>query len=351
MELDQSESLIIIGAGASVDFGLPVGSKLRDLIIGLSSDRQNKRACEKKLKEYILEKSKDSYMLRDDINWKPLEFCDGNFNKGLKVFIRKFKKTEKNTTIDSFLENNEDMAHLGKFLIGYIIFFFQFVEYLNPKDKPGQWHDLLKDKWYYRLFNNYRDIILKHQDSPNELKNNFPLIITFNYDTFFEWSLYLWLRYELKLSIEKSEQISNWISNDHLRHVYGKISDIPSETIRTPVPHDDMTPEVIDHIRKTNSLKQKHFRERFNHPAIFRNVKRVLFLGFGFDEANTWLLINTFFDQFKKRPSVHGTNWGIKDNKKLREHILNLSFRSIDIQSEKFSQKIEASIDLFFLAE
>lgn len=292
-----SDVLLIVGAGAHQPYGFPTGDQLRKDILNLEdksfeADRReifrSKTNTSEYTKSLLQFHSIGKILLRNDAffngadrnnsNWK-----DAHITKEIKKFIIIFRESQ-NPSIDSYLATLNDTGlipgyenHilLGKVIIEGIIQFY--MEEVAIGSKYDWIQHLFKTH-----FGNLADVIKAEK---------FPLnVITFNYDTFFEDCLKLYLKHNYE---KNGNTIHEKIVN--IQHVYGSL----------------LNKDSIKVIGEDRSAEKAVVSEKFNQ--IFKKVKRVYFLGFGFDELNIDILFSKVDDYVIDSLEFHSTNIGFND--------------------------------------
>jgi hypothetical protein len=141
---------LVIGAGASKAYGLPVGIELRKEIFNMRANS-----------DYL------SSIL--GISWyrseKFIQFIDSFYNSGIK-------------SIDKYLKFHPEYEKEGKACITYLI----------KKHELVAINELSKNDWLLELYDKLIDGISSINES-NEIKRNHLYIVTFNYDRLIEFFL------------------------------------------------------------------------------------------------------------------------------------------------------------------
>lgn len=258
---------LILGAGASYDYGYPLGKELKDDILKLSNcqnkdDRQIQRIKESgPLGQHnTLVIGAGDEMIRFLIN-----NCDFEYQY-IKQFNADFKFSPK-YSIDTFLENRPEFLAIGKVLIAISIMQKESETILFKNS----------NSWYYHLFNS----ISSNWESINNNKLN---IITYNYDR----SLEYFLVKSLMATYGKTyQECIEMVDKIPIIHVHGTIGGHAFGIGVRPYNHN-LTPHFIKEAASglniiTEGIKKDVYDKVHE---ILSNSENKFILGFGFDERN-----------------------------------------------------------------
>lgn len=292
-QFNLNDILLVTGAGAHVPYGFPTGAQLRRDIINLeegSYSSQSYRVIdysheELKLREQFnsvceLILDKDHFfegVPQDSVNYK-----ESYLTKEIRKFAQIFRESQ-NPSIDSYLSTftnkNEVLpdykfhVEIGKAIIEGILSYY-YNSILIGKEY----------NWIQYLFKSHFD---KWEHVEYSMTN--PLnIITFNYDIYFESCIKEYLKHNY---IKNYRKIDERLVN--IFHSYGSLNG--DEEIR-----------VIGEDRES-SLEETSLKLG----ELIENVKKVYFLGFGFDEINLDLLFSKVCDKKLQNISFYSTNIGL----------------------------------------
>jgi len=275
------ETVLVLGAGASWDFGYPTGGELVTRILQITSKSSHPK------------------------NNLFYEVCYGKDLSMAEEFHDVLQKA-KPLSIDAWLEHNPEFIEVGKIAIA--------IELLEC-EQGGSLRKAEKD-WYQLLFDRL--------NSPFEnFQNNKLSIVTFNYDRSFEHHLFETFKYTHN---EKSEEeCKEKLNQLHIIHVYGRLgrlewqSDNPKIPL-TQVPYGaELDPISIlgaaDNIKimsEENGELPKEFKEA---RRLIANARALYFMGFGYHKTN----MDRLGISASERPSkVMGTGYGL-DYQRRRE--------------------------------
>lgn len=366
--MDFSKTMIITGAGAHVPYDFPSGMKLTEMIKSLYSkadevvsdksyyipnnqeknkiNKYKKEIC-KLIKEFELvnlpsklasynSDIKDENMNsivdgfskqlnyinqynflmqnQSNVNDEILEFI----SKDLNEFIIKFGESQ-TYTIDTYLYKklkyniNNNYSNIGKLLIAY------FIYKSETKIKIG-FHKL---NWIEYIINNF----LVDESKKLSFFKNTPQFITFNYDNFFEKKIF---KHLISYHSNAKELALKTVNKINVLHVYGDINSLYYENNLDTKADENMNEdrdinnalELEIYRHSMNGLKvigeerNSSDKEKISNSIFERmkDIKQILFLGFGFDVLNTSII----FDKSEKiiqenEIQLYSTNIGISE--------------------------------------
>lgn len=271
-------TVLILGAGASYDYGFPLGEALI-----------------KNIREFVSNINSDESELLKKI---------GHSNSTISDFHRALYKTGRNT-IDTFLSSKPQFIEIGKDSI--------CIEILKREHEyPLR---TVENNWYKLLYNK---II---EDDFSLINNTSLTIITFNYDRSLEYYLIDTLKSDFNDEI--AVKVFNKIK---IVHIHGKLGELPltdGEFFEGCLPYnsfknhgkvhrDAFINEVylkILHARKSfrTIFEQEENLINSNQPIIeaLSMPCEVFFLGFGFDKKNLDLILKQ--SVLNPQVALHGT--------------------------------------------
>lgn len=293
VELD---TVLILGAGASWDYGFPTGEELVRQICDMFRNRQGQ--------EYKLLDRRSSLGIPNTTD----------------RFLSALEKA-KPLSVDAWLEHNTTFIRTGKFAIAIALLKYEAKTELRPI-ATGDWYQLL----YHRL------------DSPfEEFHNNKLSIITFNYDRLAEYYLFKFFR---NMHREKSEkECIEKIKQLRILHMYGSLGglewqDVDSESPKQQVRYGAQdiygAGDVETVISAANNIKiipekSDKLPEEFKEAReLIAKAKALYFLGFGYNETN---MTRLGLDTLRKPSKVMGTGYGL-GYQRIRE-VERLDIRSL----------------------
>jgi len=264
---------LVLGAGASVAYGLPLNSELTSRLYRLGSEEDPRHGM----------------------------LCAAGFGTAeILAFSTEFLQSQA-PSIDEFLSHRaDDFSRIGKAAIAMII---------RERESPDL---LLKpqdaDHWYKYLWERLTE------DATFETIDRSKLtVVTFNYDR----SLETYLSYVIGARFRKtpkecaeSRSKGGWLN---IIHVYGEVTgnygwNATSLEALSPSLTDDAL-EELHVIPEGGNDDQRVLQVR----AVLSRAKRICFLGFGFQKLNLDLLDAKTTCTDTSRP-VWGTAHGLKEN-------------------------------------
>lgn len=289
----KEETVLILGAGASMPFGFPSG---RDLI----SEICNFFKKDIESRKLILQNSSS--------NPFTVELAESFVSQLLPTL---------NVSIDEFLRDRPDFWEIGKIGIAAVL--------LGCED-PGI-AARTENNWYGLLFRELR----KGASTFEDVLENKLSIITYNYDRLFEYLLSTHLRDSYNLTNSDCSFIfSPESSKIQIIHLHGKVGDIehPSSPYLSGY-GTELSSNKIHRARgqinivHENIEKNQCFRQA--HIAL-RHANRIYFLGFGFDDKNLERLLPDSIMDIGKSTKVRGTAFQLDTMTKRRAKNIGLEY-------------------------
>lgn len=288
------ETVLILGAGASWDYGFPTGEELVKKICKMFRPRQS-----------------EQYELFYELGGKHGSDMPDRFITALQL-ANPF-------SVDAWLEHNTGFIEVGKIAIAIALLYREKEAGLRP-EVNGDWLQLL----YHRL------------DSPfEEFQNNKLSIITFNYDRLVEEYLFRAFKH---WHTEKSEsECEEKIKHLRILHVYGSLgrlewqkddSGSPLPQVRYGTSLDANTVAfAADSIKIIPGISDQLPKEFKEARELIANANALYFLGFGYNKTN---MTRLGLDTLRKPSKMMGTAYGL-DYQRTRE-IVRLSISSLQRQ-------------------
>jgi hypothetical protein len=200
-------------------------------------------------------------------------------------------------TLDEFLESKDNSLqyrNLAKLAIAQV---------LIPYEDENTLIEL--QDWYQKLFEKMKVTVGKFHE-------NKAAFISFNYDR----SLEQYLFHKLQLSqVGKISECEEAMKKLKFVHVYGKLGDLPWQNHEGRPYKKTYTQDELLKASKgiMTTYEQSQNLEIFEN--LFRNAKRILFLGFGFDGFNLEQL--NLLPWINKTKLITGTAFGLRSDKNI----------------------------------
>ncbi|HPG39915.1 MAG TPA: hypothetical protein PLP19_11385 [bacterium] len=310
--------VLVLGAGASYNYGFPTAKELREEINRFDFDK-----------------------LLKDQNYYPQSIK--LISEGLNLIRNNFYESNI-FSIDAWLaiEENIIAREAGKYVITALLTKCEersIVEYVNPFNRDRI--PIFKDRdsytvndWYSILFNNIVKTAKKLEDFAEDAKNL--SIITFNYDQ----SLEAYFQKSIKKAYygKNDKDYVKQLNNIRILHVYGKIRPYQSDISFWGYNSDPnniyerskdikIIPEVREESEELKEIK-----------SIIKEADKIFFIGFSYDEENLKKLGIPDTFQIKEK-KVYGTSIGLYEGevKKIKTLIRGTripSKYSLNLQAE-----------------
>jgi len=271
-----TQTVLILGAGASNPYGFPIGAELRDYIF---------RSFPSKFVEHVV------------IETGPQQRAA---LRKVQKFASSFHKSS-TPSIDLFLARNKDLSVFGKKAIAVS---------LMEHEKISRYRENIKDHstqdWYSYLYKRMTEKLITPENY-NHFGDNKISFLTFNYDRL------------LKYIIEDS-LLNSFISVDpqkkreqfekiKIHHIYGCIDKLPFYGGRRLGAENNLS----DINRCSQNIKIVHETLEMKNEVqeIIKNAERIFFLGFGYAEENLQALGIGTIDYGTKK--IYGTSLGLTE--------------------------------------
>lgn len=270
------KTVLVLGAGASIPYGLPSGQDLLDMI------------CENLCQEH------DSFCVH-------LRECDFSMEM-MSEFGRRLALSEL-TSVDAFLEKNEEFLEVGKAAIA---------RSLIPYEMASNLHRQKDDHWYKYLIN-------QMDDAKEDFKDNALSIITFNYDRSLEHYLFVTLKNRYNVSDEETAELLKTIP---IIHVHGQLANYPflkTENARHYDTHvgKDAVKLCANEIKIIHEAQDSSPEFKLAQNLI-EDSKRTFFLGFGYNQKNVQRLVGPLLPTYTQAKNFFGSAYDIREGERPR---------------------------------
>lgn len=300
------KTVIVVGAGASHDVGLPLGVDLQKRVADRLGDLETEESS------YF--RSAITYLFENDRSRADTAIGDARF-KASRLRIA--------ASVDNFLDQekaNVDFVAVAKMAITLEIAIAE-----QKSQMQGNISDevLLKKCSDYFLLDLLNILVRGHQvENIKPSIENLTFII-FNYDRCVERFFYSWLR------LRYGEAADDLIVKENFIHVYGSLGDYFDKTLHNPFeysgrmafqnPHMEL-PTYVDKLKVFTEQEDSETSQKISN--AFHTAEAVIFLGFGFEEQNM-----RFFPKQANGKHVFATMLGASEaNKKYLENMMRERF-------------------------
>lgn len=314
----KEKTLLVVGAGASSEIGMPLGSQLSDIIYAKSKfkfDFDRLIEGDKFLYYYLRKKYSD---IKDS-------------NLRLNAFARIREGIYLANSIDNFIDIHSDdptIAEVGKLAIAVSIAQAEANSHLFVKQNDGKKLDLRSNGVHNSWLDLFARILIEktRKDKIDEIKNNIS-IICFNYDRCIEHYLIEAISQTFCINYNEAHQI---VENMDIIHPYGTLGNLPgTQSIKgTDVAFGYNIESGLDPWPLADRIKT--YTEQINDQEILikirsavRSASQIMFLGFAFHPQNMALLRAPSSGRGKR---VFATGKGIspQENSEVTKRILSL---------------------------
>lgn len=307
----KEQTLIVLGAGASLEYNYPTSSELIENICIRTLPLENKIVGSNLYTPYFLDEPDQDD--EGNFNYFYTELRHLNFNSVQMQRFSSFLSKSSAPSIDEFLavkDIKDEFSWLGKCALIQSILYCE-----NKNDRFKGWYEK-----FFRLF---------WPDPGEDFDFSNVSILTFNYDRSLEQAIFNKLMIYYLNDVKKAISVFKSLK---IHHVYGSIADVvESENHVIKDPMRFKYGEFPNFIEMKNSSymhamwKNLNSRIRTFHEIeaeqsdiiqnMIRNSKVIVFLGFGFHKRNL-----TYFQEFASghlRATSIGLNY--RQNKNAKE--------------------------------
>lgn len=257
-------TVLILGAGASSDYGFPLGRGLRNLICGI--------------KEHAKSLIADAGFTEANID----EFVNDLRHSGYQ-------------SVDSYLEGNPEFKSVGKAAIAACLIPYEIPTSLFPPGAPNL-------HWY--------ELLLNMMDNPiGEFVNNPLSVVTFNYDRSLEFYLFRALATRYRSEARAADAMAQF----QLIHLHGSLGTLRQLDSNGREYDDKLSPSAISNASEKIIIVSEASGETVEFgqaQQLLRKAQRIVFLGFGYhaDSIKRLRVFETeWTDEQRQRTKVIGT--------------------------------------------
>jgi len=307
--VDSNKSVIIVGAGASHEVGLPVGAGLKTIISDLLKCSESQSYGFEEVNDKIINHAL-SVLSGQGHDLTLLTQACKHISDAMPQVI----------SIDNFIDThkgNESIEKCGKLAIVRSILVAEKRSklYVNPGNvynKPN--YQELESTWFNAFWQ-----LMTENCQVNELEKRFSSIslIIFNYDRCVEHFLYYSLKNVYRLG---DAQAANIVSNIKIYHPYGAVGNLPWQSQQDTIhfggePNHQLLIDLASKIKTFTEGTDPDSSEISEIRESVLNAEIVLFLGFAFHKLNMQLITSDHpAGKGTKRTSYYATATGISDS-------------------------------------
>lgn len=301
--------VLVLGAGASKEVGLPIGTELTSEI-GRLLDIRFQSALQESGDDQVTEALR---LIASRETEQPRQI-----NPFLHMCWRIRNAMPQAMSIDSFIDCNADepkIAVCGKLAIARAILAAEAKSTLTiDRSNSSNKLDFEKNSktWFKDFFNLLTENCLFEQ-LPSRLRSL--AVITFNYDRCFEHYVYNAIQNFYGVNAEKSAEV---LTNLEIHHPYGMVGGLPWMRHQTPPidfgadVHVSELVAVSQQLRTFNEGTDPMGSEIESIRATVTDARRLVFLGFAFHRLNMQVLFGTSGSaKTESTQSVFGSAFGI----------------------------------------
>ncbi|MFN0114907.1 MAG: hypothetical protein ACKVPY_09550 [Paracoccaceae bacterium] len=299
------KTVVVVGAGASSDLGLPLGAALKSEVANLATRRD------------------DGIWLH--LNSAMFHYFEPNRDIGEKALLHfsDFGSQLRSAySIDNFLDQRRDdhiLLAVGKMLIAYVIAGAE----KNSGLAVEREFDVIENNQDYFLFDLMNIVSRGHQANNIHKSLQNLTFVTFNYDRCIERFLKIWLETNFGM------KAGDVVPRDNIVHAYGSLGDYFDQSVHNPFEYRGRVAFQNVHLELRNYVdKIKIFTEQ-EDSSVFGVIHQkltdcdtIVFLGFGFEEQNM-----RFFENVSGSKNVFATMYGqSKENSNYLDGYLSQMF-------------------------
>jgi len=280
----RKNTTFVIGAGASAEFGLPVGSQLAKLI-------RVRAGCTYRV---------NGPPTHDDLLTRLLDKRFGSerrpeLTRALDIISQGISTA---VSIDAFIDrfrDHEFIPILGKLLIALEIADAERGSVMHPNQVAMQDIEIAEDVAGDRWIGSFTRILLDGVSDPDEVGRGVALIC-FNYDRCIEYYLRDAIQAAYAITVERAQEIVSRLNIIHPYGTLGELETAANANARDVLAFGENLEEDVDWFAVAeNNIRT--YTEQQHEPNMIRNIhdaiidaSNLVFLGFGFNNQNLDIL-------------------------------------------------------------
>lgn len=291
----KDNTVFVIGAGASDEFGLPIGWKLM---------REIKENCSFAIDQFgrLISGPRDIFYHYERKYGRELQENVQDFNERLKAALQIRDGIDSADSIDEYIyrySENPLVAEVGKLQIAYAISKAEEASILGPDSSFTDDISVADKTWIWPFF---KSLINGLKASEAKKIGSNITIICFNYDRCIEHYLeHALIRSFYGMKLDEAREI---VKNINIIHPYGKLGDLDD----MPYGKSDRFPLMAENlITWSETIKEPTIID--DMVQAIKSAKQLVFMGFGFANQNMQLLNTNPKHQNYNGPQVYSTGY------------------------------------------
>ncbi|QRM54727.1 hypothetical protein [Sinorhizobium sp. BG8] len=322
----EDNTVFVVGAGASAEFGLPIGWKLLEKIRDNSHFEFDYGPLPSKGIRKVFECVYEKYANEREV-----------LDQAIKTFADINRGVETAGSIDEYINRYSDdplIAELGKIQIAYAILEAEGKSNLVPskgRERDGINWDGMQDTWISTFTRALFDGV--KAGDVESIGHNIA-IICFNYDRCIEHYLeHAIMRAYREVDRKTARKI---VSDMDIIHPYGSLGNLSRFSYGTPLENADLYHITKNLITWSETVKDVTLITRMKD--AIKEARNIVFLGFAFANQNMELLNAQLPERKAHCTNVYATGFGLSDviEVKLKKKIMQLYSPVADAEYARF---------------
>ncbi len=270
-----NDTVFILGAGASMPFGLPSGKELIQSILHITDpEMDEKRILMNEQKSYMNGRFTYGFLK------KKFEILKNTFSNNEIFTFHEALRLSNQSSIDNFIRLRKEYEDISKLSIAIGILMAENV----AKIFPERHYSYLHDNWYQYLWSKIGNTLEDYSKSRIS-------IITFNYDRSLEYYLSTVIKNSFSLDERKVEEVFRSLP---IFHVYGSLGSVFKGSNNEYLPYglNNIEPSLLKYVSQRISTIHEFIDSTIAQKveSILTKASRIYFLGFGYHLENMGVL-------------------------------------------------------------